>query len=64
VNTFSANELFAHVGTADRFGITTDSWYAYFSVETATKFIKRDTRYLYISKIIGIKIGGAVSNAN
>jgi hypothetical protein len=64
VNTFSANELFAHVGTADRFGITTDSWYTYFSVETATKFIKRDTRYLYISKIIGIKIGGAVSNAN
>jgi hypothetical protein len=55
VNTFSASELLAHVGTTDRFAITADSWYSYFSVETTSKFIKRDTQSLYISKIIGIK---------
>lgn len=63
-NTFSASELLAHAGTTDRFAVTTDSWFSYFSVETASKFIKEDTYRLYISKIIGIKIGGAVSNAN
>ena len=57
--TYELTQLFVVSDLAQnvRYGIPSDSWYVYFSLDSNTQFNRNDYYYLYIYKIIGIKHG-------